>query len=64
MKNCGISILDLTDKDGALRLSVFGIWSENSTYFHYGRSLLAIEKSKREITIDLCFLRFSFNLCQ
>ena len=64
MKNCGISILDITDKDGALRLSVFGIWSENSTYFEHGRSLLAIEKSQQEITIDLCFMRFSVDLCQ
>ena len=64
MKNCGISILDLTDKDGAIRLSVLGIWSENSTYFEHGRSLFAIEKSQQKITIDLCFFRFSVNICQ
>ena len=64
MNNCGVSILDITDKDGALRLSIFGIWSENSPYFEHGRSLFAIEKSQQKITIDLCFIRFCVDLWQ
>lgn len=64
MKNCGVSILEISNKEDALRFSLLVIWSEKSAYFNYGRSLFAVEKYKQKIIIDLCFIWFSFDLCQ
>jgi len=59
MKNFGISIFDITNLDGALRMSLCGIWIEQ-TGLKNGRSLLAIEADKTSYTIDALFMRFMF----
>ena len=58
MKNWGVSLLDVTDSDGVLRLSFIGIWSEKSTEFKNGRSVLAIEVAKDSLTVDAMFFKF------
>ena len=57
MKNFGVSLLDITNLDGALRISLGGIWIEQ-TGLKNGRSLLAIEADKTGYTIDALFMRF------
>ena len=59
MKNFGISILDITNLDGALRISLCGVWMEQ-TELKNGRSLLAVEADKTGYTIDALFMRFMF----
>ena len=59
MKNFGVSLLDITNLDGALRISLGGIWVEQ-TKLQTGRSLLAIELDKTSYTIDALFMRFIF----
>ena len=57
MKNYGVSLLDITNLDGALRISLGGVWIEQ-TNLKNGRSLLAIEADKTSYTIDALFMRF------
>ena len=59
MKNFGVSLFDITNLDGALRISLGGIWIEQ-TGLQAGRSLLAIELDKTSYTIDALFMRFMF----
>ena len=59
MKNFGVSLLDITNLDGALRISLGGIWIEQ-TSLKNGRSLLAVEADKTGYTIDALFMRFMF----
>ena len=59
MKNFGISVFDITNLEGALRISLGGIWFEK-TEIKDGRSLLAIEVDKTSITVDALFMRFMF----
>lgn len=51
MKNFGVSLLDITNLDGALRISLGGIWIEQ-TVLKTGRSLLAIEAERTKIQSD------------
>ena len=59
MKNFGISVFDITSLEGAIRVSLGGVWVERSG-LKDGRSLLAIEVDKTSITVDLAFMRFMF----
>jgi hypothetical protein len=59
MKNFGISLFDITNLEGALRISLFGLWVEK-TRLKDSRSLLAIEVDKTDITVDVAFMRFLF----
>lgn len=59
MKNFGISVFDITNLEGAIRISLGGVWVERSG-LKDGRSLLAIEVDKTHITVDLAFMRFMF----
>ena len=70
MKNFGFSLFDVTNLDGALRLSLGGVWVEQ-TGLKNGRSLFAIELEKTQvsctpkvmgwsITLDVAFMRFMF----
>ena len=61
MKNFGVSLLDITNLDGALRISLGGIWIEQ-TMLKNGRSLFAIEADKTSYTIDAFFMRFMFEM--
>ena len=57
MKNFGVSLFDITNLDGALRISLGGIWIEQ-TGLKNGRSLLAVEMDKTSYTFDVLFFRF------
>ena len=70
MKNFGISVFDITNLEGAIRVSLGGVWVERSG-LKDGRSLLAIEIEKTQvsctpkimgwsITLDVAFMRFLF----
>ena len=59
MKNFGVSLLDITNLDGALRISLGGIWIEQ-TMLKNGRSLFAIEADKTSYRIDEGVMRFMF----
>ena len=59
MKNFGISVFDITNLEGAIRVSLGGVWVERSR-LKDGRSLLAIEVNKTSITVDALFMRFLF----
>jgi len=70
MKNFGISVFDISTLDGALRISLGGVWFERKG-LKDGRSLLAVEIEKTQvsctpkvmgwsITLDIAFMRFMF----
>ena len=59
MKNFGVNIFDISNLDGALRISFGGFWLERKGVQSV-RSLLAIEVDKTSITVDALFMRFMF----
>ena len=59
MKNFGISVFDITNLQGALRISLGGVWVED-TGFEYGRSLLSLELKAESVMLDAFFIRFVF----
>ena len=70
MKNFGVSLFDISNLEGALRISLGGFWVERSGQKD-GRSLLAVELEKTQvsctpkvmgwsITLDVAFMRFLF----
>ena len=59
MRNFGASLFDITSLEGALRISVGGIWVE-STAIKNGRSVLAVEVAKDRVSVDVLFFKFRF----
>ena len=60
MRNFGVSLFDITNLEGALRISLGGIWVEK-TGLKNGRSVLAVEVAKDSIIVDALFIRWIFN---
>ena len=60
MKNFGISVFDITNLEGAIRVSLGGVWVEQ-TGLKNGRSFLAVEVAKDSIIVDALFMRWIFN---
>lgn len=58
MRNFGVSLFDITNLEGALRISLGGIWVE-STAIKNGRSVLAVEIAKGRVSVDVLFFKFS-----
>ena len=70
MKNFGVSLFDISNLEGALRISLGGFWIERKG-LKDDRSLLALEIEKTQvsctpkvmgwsITLDVAFMRFMF----
>lgn len=57
MKNFGFGLFDFARLKKVYSIRFFTVWEGE-----YGRSALSVEKNQREITIDLCFMRFSVDL--
>ena len=60
MKTFGISVFDITNLEGAIRVSLGGVWVEQ-TGLKNGRSFLAVEVAKDSIIVDALFMRWIFN---
>ena len=60
MKNFGFSVFDITNLEGAIRVSLGGVWVEQ-TGLKNGRSFLALEIDKTDIIVDVAFMRWIFN---
>ena len=60
MKNFGFSVFDITNLEGAIRVSLGGVWVEQ-TGLKNGRSFLAVEVAKDSIIVDALFMRWFFD---
>ena len=61
MKDFGVSVLDVTNLNGAFKASLGGIWVKEVKWLDEGRSVFAVEVSAKDITVDAVFMRFVYD---